>query len=129
MHDRYGAMFALRNRRDAEAAETLAHVLAATRSALLKHEVAYVLGQMQDCCAGALAALERTLRDTSEHPMVRHEAAEALGSIADESCVALLREHLTDPEPIVAESCGVALDILEFENSGEAEYCYVQTAE
>jgi len=30
----------------------------------------------------ASAALSNILRDVNEHPMVRHEAAEALGSIA-----------------------------------------------
>lgn len=43
-------------------------------------QVAYVLGQLQN--KAAAAALSNTLKDVTEHPMVRHEAAEALGSIA-----------------------------------------------
>ena len=43
-------------------------------------QVAYVLGQLQNKAASA--ALSNIIRDTNEHPMVRHEAAEALGSIA-----------------------------------------------
>lgn len=43
-------------------------------------QVAYVLGQLQN--KSASAALSRILKDVNEHPMVRHEAAEALGSIA-----------------------------------------------
>lgn len=43
-------------------------------------QVAYVLGQLQNKTASA--ALSMILRDINEHPMVRHEAAEALGSIA-----------------------------------------------
>lgn len=39
-----------------------------------------MLGQLQDKAASA--ALSNILMDTNEHPMVRHEAAEALGSIA-----------------------------------------------
>jgi deoxyhypusine monooxygenase len=39
-----------------------------------------VLGQLQNKVASA--ALSRVLGDENEHPMVRHEAAEALGSIA-----------------------------------------------
>jgi deoxyhypusine monooxygenase len=42
--------------------------------------VAYVLGQLQD--KASTEALVTTLKDATEHPMVRHEAAEALGSIA-----------------------------------------------
>jgi len=63
------------------------------------------------------------LRDASEHAMVRHEAAEALGAVADGGCVALLRAHCADAEPIVAHSCVVALDVLEHEASGAFEYC------
>lgn len=55
--------------------------------------------------------------------MVRHEAAEALGAVADPGCVALLRAHADDAEPIVAHSCAVALDMLEHEASGAFEYC------
>ena len=54
--------------------------------------------------------------------MVRHEAAEALGAIADERAVALLAAHAADPEPIVADSCVVALDMLEHERSGAFQY-------
>ena len=64
----------------------------------------------------------RVLRDKHENPMVRHEAAEALGSIADRRCISLLHDFSKDPEPIVAESCVVALDMLEYEESGELQY-------
>ena len=40
-------------------------------SALLKHELAYCLGQMKR--ESALAVLESVLRNASEDPMVRHE--------------------------------------------------------
>lgn len=39
-----------------------------------------MLGQLQN--KDASAALSNILMDRNEHPMVRHEAAEALGSIA-----------------------------------------------
>jgi deoxyhypusine monooxygenase len=42
--------------------------------------VAYVLGQLRD--KASADALVCTLKDVTEDPMVRHEAAEALGSIA-----------------------------------------------
>jgi len=48
---RYRAMFALRNRGGTEAVEALGSSFGAAKSALLKHEVAYVLGQMQDAHA------------------------------------------------------------------------------
>ena len=40
-------------------------------SALLKHELAYCLGQMKK--TAALPTLESVLRNKSEDPMVRHE--------------------------------------------------------
>lgn len=41
-------------------------------SALLKHELAYCLGQMRD--SRAIPVLVDVLGDTSQEPMVRHEA-------------------------------------------------------
>ncbi|GLC34047.1 hypothetical protein PLESTB_000831600 [Pleodorina starrii] len=119
MFDRYSALFALRNKGGKDAVAALGAVFAA-RSALLKHEVAYVMGQMQD--AKAVEFLTNVLKDSAEHAMVRHEAAEALGAIADSVTIGLLREFARDPEPIVAHSCEVALDVLDFEQSGQLEY-------
>ncbi|KAK9908081.1 hypothetical protein WJX75_002559 [Coccomyxa subellipsoidea] len=116
---RYTALFALRNKGGREEVAALEDSLR-SRSALLKHEVAYVLGQVQD--RAAIDALEQVLGDASENAMVRHEAAEALGSIADRRCVKLLEDFSSDPEPIVAHSCIVALDMLEFEESGDFQY-------
>lgn len=48
--DRYRAMFALRNKGGREAVSALGEAFS-SKSALLKHEVAYVLGQMQDAKA------------------------------------------------------------------------------
>lgn len=117
--DRYRAMFALRNKGGTEAVSALGEAFQ-SGSALLKHEVAYVLGQMQD--AEAVSTLRHVLSDSSEHAMVRHEAAEALGSIASPDCLQLLTDYCKDPEPIVADSCVVALDMLEFEQSGAFQY-------
>lgn len=41
-------------------------------SALLKHELAYCLGQMQD--RQAIPTLTAVLKDAQQEPMVRHEA-------------------------------------------------------
>ncbi|KAL2238773.1 deoxyhypusine hydroxylase-B [Sesamum indicum] len=124
MYERYAALFALRNLGEEEAISAIVESLGAN-SALLRHEVAYVLGQLQN--KKASLALSQVLRDVNEHPMVRHEAAEALGSIADNQCIALLEEFAKDPEPIVSQSCEVALSMLEFERSGKSfEYLFMQ---
>ncbi len=69
-----------------------------------------------------LFGCRRVLEDQRENPMVRHEAAEALGSIADERCLQLLKQYCADASPIVAHSCEVALDMLDFETSQGFEY-------
>ncbi|XP_014495802.1 deoxyhypusine hydroxylase [Vigna radiata var. radiata] len=125
MHERYAALFALRNDGGNEAVAAIIDSLS-SKSALLRHEVAYVLGQLQDKVASA--ALSNILKDVKEHPMVRHEAAEALGSIADDRSVALLEEFTADPEPLVSQSCEVALSMLEFERSGKSfEFLFMPT--
>ncbi|KAJ7520700.1 hypothetical protein O6H91_19G018200 [Diphasiastrum complanatum] len=75
----YSALFAVKNRGGAEAVEAIVVALGC-ESALLKHEVTYVLGQLQEICT--IDALIQSLENGLEHPKVRHEAAEALGSIA-----------------------------------------------
>lgn len=60
--------------------------------------------------------------------MVRHEAVEALGSIADESVEEFLKEYAKDEERVVRESAEVALDMAEFERSGQLEYALIPDA-
>lgn len=54
--------------------------------------------------------------------MVRHEAAEALAAIADDSCIGILKDLVTCEQPVVADSCVVALDVIAHEQSGAFEY-------
>ncbi len=103
------SVFALRNIGGKEAVEALCSGFS-NASALLRHELAYVLGQMQD--SRALPALNRRLEDLDEHVMVRHEAAEAMGAIGNRNSREILNRFLNDPSIEVAESCEVALDLL-----------------
>lgn len=54
--------------------------------------------------------------------MVRHECAEALGSIATDECYPVLKKYSQDKERVVRESCLVALDMWEHEASGAFQY-------
>ncbi|XP_037624972.1 deoxyhypusine hydroxylase [Sebastes umbrosus] len=119
LFERYRAMFALRNLGDEEAVLALGDGLQCS-SALFRHEIGYVLGQMQH--PAAVPALCAALERSSENPMVRHEAAEALGSIGKEECLAVLQRYRGDGERVVKESCEVALDMLEYENSEQFQY-------
>ncbi|CAM9562116.1 unnamed protein product [Discosporangium mesarthrocarpum] len=109
---RYRAMFSLRNRGGEEAALALASGFKEEGNALFKHEVAYVLGQVQH--PAAVPALVAILSDLKEHPMVRHEAAEALGAIGGLEAGRVLEEFRQDKSPAVKESCEVALDTMDY---------------
>lgn len=123
LFERYGAMFALRNRGGDDAVRELGIALVQDdTSALLRHEVAFVLGQMQRPVA--LDALAESLSRAAEHSMVRHESAEALGALefdpqdpAAARCRELLHQHATkthEHDPVVRESCEVALDATDY---------------
>ena len=118
MFQRMRAVFALRNQRTDEACLALCQGFSST-SALLRHEIAYVLGQMQNPVA--LPTLIERLEDEDEHVMVRHEAAEAMGAIGDRSVINALKKFVNDPLPEVAESCVVALDLLAWVEGSEFE--------
>uniref|UniRef100_A0AC35TYQ4 Deoxyhypusine hydroxylase n=1 Tax=Rhabditophanes sp. KR3021 TaxID=114890 RepID=A0AC35TYQ4_9BILA len=113
---RYRAMFALRNLSTDEAIKVLARALECD-GALFKHEIAYVLGQIQSPLA--VEELNKSLKNLSEQPMVRHEAAEALGSIGTKECEAILTEHIQDEERVVRESVEVAMSIVDYNQNGE----------
>ncbi len=119
LFDRYRAMFSLRNLRTNESVVALGEGLTCG-SALFRHEIAFVLGQLQEECS--IPYLAASLRDVNENEMVRHECAEALGAIATEECVQILNEYLNDEKRVVKESCVVALDMCEYENSPEFQY-------
>jgi len=119
LFERYRAMFALRNKGGDEEVKALSEGLKC-KSALFRHEIAFVLGQMSH--PAATVALTETLRNNTEHGMVRHECAEALGAIATDDCFEILKEYATDTERVVRESCDIALDMCDYENSDQFQY-------
>ncbi len=119
MFQRMRAVFALRNTGGDAAIDALAAAFA-DDSALLRHELAYVMGQMGD--THAIPVLTERLSDPEEHVMVRHEAAEALGAIGDEVARPVLEAFAKDPAPEVSESCIVALDLLDWVNAPDMDY-------
>ena len=119
LFQRYRALFSLRNVGGEQAVHALLSAME-NSSVLLKHEVAYVLGQMQD--ESAVEGLASRLSNKEEHAMVRHECAEALGAIASSRCLQILEQFLNDAERVVRESCEVALDMYRYEHSHEFQY-------
>ena len=130
---RYRAIFALRDLASPPDLPTaVPAVLALAKglkdpSALFRHEIAFVFGQLSH--PASIPALTETLGDLKEASMVRHEAAEALGSLGDENGVEdTLKQYLNDKEQIVRESVVVALDMAEFEKTGQMEYALIPDA-
>ena len=120
MFQRMRALFALRNIGGEDSVEALASAAFSSSSALLKHEIAYVMGQMQD--SSAVPFLIERLEDFDEDVMVRHEAAEALGAIGDRTALGVLERFKDDRDIVVAESCEVALDLLDWVASKRLDY-------
>lgn len=111
LFERYKAMFSLRNNGSTGAVRALCTGLK-DPSPLFRHEVAYVLGQLMN--TESIAALKARVEDTTEHEMVRHEAAEALGAIGTSECTEFLEKFAGDGVVMLRESCEVALDIADY---------------
>jgi deoxyhypusine monooxygenase len=86
-------------------------------STLLKHELAYCLGQTKNLAS--VPFLRAVLEDKDEDSMCRHEAAEALGAIGDMGSLDILRELRNNKEEVevVRETCEIAVARIEWENS------------
>lgn len=130
LFQRYRAMFALRDLAsppDLPTAVPAVDALASgfvDPSALFRHEVAFVFGQLSH--PASIPALFAVLKNGKEESMVRHEAAEALGSLGEQPGVEdMLKLFLNDPEQVVRESVVVALDMAEYEKNGGMEYATI----
>lgn len=88
-------------------------------SPLYRHELGYVLGQMQ--LQSAVPTLTTVLSDTTDAIIVRHECAEALGALANPASIAVLEAMLSDPNPEIVETCDVALALIRWSATATAE--------
>ncbi|SBS87914.1 deoxyhypusine hydroxylase, putative [Plasmodium ovale] len=93
-----------------EVINILTYALEHNDSVLLRHEIAYVIGQISnEKCNDILIKL---LNDTDENLMVRHEAAEGLAAIGSDSNIEIIRKFLNDEKIEVRETCELALSSL-----------------
>ncbi|EPR78196.1 Deoxyhypusine hydroxylase/monooxygenase [Spraguea lophii 42_110] len=120
LYKRYAAMFYLRNLNTKEAVDILGKGFT-DKSALFKHEVAFVFGQMKNI--HSVKYLSEALHRLEEHGMVRHECAEALGAIGGDDAKKALEKHIHCTVDIVRESVEVALDLHDYGTSQDLEYC------
>lgn len=122
LYRRYQAMFLLRDMGTPSAVHVLGEAMD-DDSALFKHEISFVFGQMRDRLS--VPYLISRMSREEEHGMVRHECAEALGNIGDSDGLEALSRYLHDPCDILRESVEVAVDIHSYVTSDEPEYCDV----
>jgi deoxyhypusine monooxygenase len=122
LFDRYRALFTLRNIGTPEAIQIICQGFfgSPSDSALFKHEVAFVLGQIQSL--DSVESLAKKLADVDENEIVRHECAEALGSIGKSD---IIRQYIDDKSRIVRESCQVALDMADYYND-ESQFDFIE---
>lgn len=120
---RFRALFSLKHlarqntgEESLSAIEAIAAALSSP-SALLKHELAYCLGQTGN--SAAIPHLTAVLENVQEDPMCRHEAAEALGALGDAQSLGVLQRFhdREEEEVVVKETCEIAIDRIQWENS------------
>ena len=119
---RFRALFSLKHLASPPQPQALdaIHAIAAafsSPSALLKHELAYCLGQTKNLAA--VPYLTAVLEDVGEDCMCRHEAAEALGALGSLESLQLLRKLRDAGEEVlvVRETCEIAVARIEWEHS------------
>lgn len=114
LFNKYRVLFTLRNLATEEAVGLMCECFTDKFTPLFKHEVAFVLGQMAKTASKALSKLEEVLQDENENAIVRHETALALGEIAKGKD--LLEKYSTHKDQLVAESCIIATEFVDFWN-------------
>ena len=113
LFERYRALFTLRELFTEEAVLAIVKTLTpenfANCSALFKHEVAFVLAQMEGVFKPAIPYLLDCVYNEEEAAIVKHEVLVCLGEMLDEKYKPMLLPHLKHPVLIVSESCESAI--------------------
>ena len=87
---------------------------------MLKHEVAFVLAQIENVFHVAVPYLLEACQNPDEAAIVKHEGLVAVGEmIDDKERIEHLLEH---PDPIVSESCAVAINNIKNRLAEQAEW-------
>jgi len=108
-------MFTLRELNSEEAVRVLGKSMLKEHegscSALLKHEVAFVVAQMEEVNHVCIPYLMEAVLNDGEAPIVRHEAVVALGDMVEDT--EIFKPLLSHPELVVSQSAEVAINMVE----------------
>ncbi|CDW84373.1 deoxyhypusine hydroxylase [Stylonychia lemnae] len=115
LFERYRALFTLRELNTEEAVIAMCQCMTKENSkkcsALLKHEVAFILAQMEEVFKVSIPFLIDCVANEEEAPIVRHEVLVSLGDMIDDK--SLLEQFVNHPDQIVNESCQVAFSYID----------------
>eukprot|EP00825_Cyclidium_porcatum_P042511 TRINITY_DN5836_c0_g1_i2.p3 TRINITY_DN5836_c0_g1~~TRINITY_DN5836_c0_g1_i2.p3 ORF type:complete len:187 (-),score=49.01 TRINITY_DN5836_c0_g1_i2:239-799(-) len=115
---KYRGMYLLRDKGDEKAIKTLARFLEQKNwqatGILLRHEVCFILGQLEKKAAIAIPQLKVSI-EGNENEVVRHEALIAYGAIAKDK--EYLNKWIKDKSRIVYESALVAAFSIDYWNN------------
>lgn len=107
---KYRLCYFLRDTNDLRSKEILSDLLSAENrkvtSALLRHELGFILGQINNNDTCIHEALKNASLDESEHPVVRHEAILAFYDITKDE--AFMDQFLKHDDQLIRESVEVA---------------------
>lgn len=126
LFDKYRCLFTLRNRGQSDdiqlLGESLVHYKGQDNMSLFKHEIGYIFGQMQSPVS--IPYLQKMVECKTEGDIVRHECAEALGSVATIESLEFLKNYLKDDRIVVRQSAEVALDMIEY-NLDDTQFNFI----
>lgn len=124
LFERYRALFTLRELNSAESVAAVCSIYTSAEnlarcSDLLKHQAAFVIGQMKEVFQPAADILLNYINNTEQvAPIVFHEVLLCLGWILEDK--AAIEKFMKHPDLIVSESCESAIDIIELRQAQAA---------
>ena len=109
--ERIQAAFHLENLPDEESIHTLGKALKTEPSPIVRHEIAFALGET--AAPEIVAPYLKDAVQNDNNVFVRHEAILALATIGKKEFIPFVKQFLNDPIQEMAESAEIALQRLE----------------
>lgn len=113
--ERIQAAFHLENAKEDESIKSLIKALETDPSPIVRHEIAFSLGETAHPTLAAPALMKAVEFD--KNVFVRHEAVLALATLGKPEFIPFIERFVNDPEIEMAESAEIALERIKFTNS------------
>lgn len=106
-NDRIQILFQLMNMKTSQAKQLVFEVLKKDKCRIVRHEAAFVLGEIGD--QESIQYL-KTILETEKTPIVVHETLFALGTTGNRDLIPFLRKFENSTEYVISESAKIAID-------------------